>query len=167
MYHCILVHAQYAMVRFSDFISFSLNCQPNLYKWMDEELAKALEEDNKDAFLSIIECKLDLFRCKQQELLYAVCSLGSIKCLEALLQGDTSLTVELNQPCTDMGMYPLHCAALALVPSVVELLHYFGAHHNVTYTPLLCSNPSDIYAHYLLEQHANKLPVEMALWAIS
>lgn len=131
---------------------------------MDDELGKALEEDDREEFLSVIDRKLDFFHSRQQQLLHAVCGYGSIKCAEALLKGDTRLTVELNHPCTDTGLYPLHCAALSLFPSIVELFIYYGARTDIEFRPC---NPLDIYPQHLVEAHARKLPLHMALLAIS
>lgn len=152
----------------------------NLQNWMDEELGKALQEelgnalyeqlekalqkDDKRQFISLIDEKLDLFRPRQQQLLYAVCNFGSVMCANALVKGDTRLTVELNNPCTDSGMYPLHCAALALFPSIVELFLCSGAQTDIR---VKTCNLSHVSRDSLLEDHANRLPLHMALWRIS
>lgn len=151
---------QYTTVRF-------LTCftsQPSLQIWMDAELGKALGEDDREFFLSVIDHNLELFNSQQQQLLYFVCASGAIKCAEALLKGDTRLAVDLNHPCTEIGMYPLHCAALYLFPSMVELFLCSGAQTDIKFRP---SNLSDIYPHSILEAHINKLPLHMALWRIS
>lgn len=131
---------------------------------MDAELEKVLEGDDREEFLSVIDRKLDFFRSRQQKLLYAVCAYGSIKCAEALLKGETALIVNLNHPCTDTGMYPVHCAALSFFPSMMELFLYSGALADIRFRPL---NPSDLYPQHLLEVHAGKRPLHMALQGIS
>lgn len=131
---------------------------------MDDELEKSLEEDDREQFISVIDRKLIFFRDREQQLLYAVSSFGSIKCADALLKGDTRVKVELNHPCTDMGLYPLHCAALSLFPSIVELFLFYGAESNVRFRPC---NPLHICPQHLLETHAEKLPFHMALLTIS
>lgn len=138
--------------------------QSNLGVWMDGELGIALKEDNTEEFLSVIDRKLDFFHSRKQQLLYVVCISGSAKCAEALLKGDTRLRVKLNRPCTDAGMYPIHCAALSLAPSMVELLIFSGARTNIRFRP---RKTTDVYPRYLLESLANKSPLHMALQGIS
>lgn len=129
---------------------------------IDEELKIILEKDDVKRFMSLIKCNMDSF--SSAELLRDVCVFGSIKCAAALFTAEFPLTVDLDIPCPETGLYPLHSAALSLLPSVTELFLYHGAGTNVPFEPLQRSN---LLPPHLVEESTNKLPLDMSLLRIS
>lgn len=66
------------------------------------------------------------YQMKGDILLSEAASFSALSCVEALLDGDTSLLAEINRP-DPYGRFPLHYAAEILDPSIIELLLYRGA----------------------------------------
>ena len=127
--------------------------------WFDEELSDAIGTDNKEEFLSIIDRGLHIFRTRPQKILCDVISNCAVNCAEALITGQTPLTVDLNLPCCPRtGAYPIHLIAFTQLdaPSITELILYYGARTDIRYQPI-----SDYYKKY-----SNMLTLQIALCRI-
>lgn len=79
--------------------------------YFDQEFMGVIRGDEKEKFILEINWKIDKFSSQAQKILCEVISGSSIKCAEALITGQTRFTVDLNLPCNDNGMYPLHFGA--------------------------------------------------------
>ena len=123
--------------------------------FFDYEFCELIRRDEKEKFILEICRSVNKFSSRAQELLREVLrDPPSIKCAEALITGQTPLTVNLNLPCVQNGMYPLHFVAFEpYSPSIIELLLCYGAQTNIRLTP--CTNT--------ITEYANMLPLQIAL----
>lgn len=126
---------------------------------LSDEFIDIIRRDAKERFILEIRWIVNKFSSQSQKLvndvLWGVLTHSSIKCAEALITGQTPLTVDLNLPCNDDGTYPpLHRAAFQpCSPSIVELLLCYGARTNIRLSP----------GTYIVKGHANMLPLQIAL----
>lgn len=58
------------------------------------------------------------------------CWTGAVKCVDALINGNGKLAVDIHSPCYE-SLFPLHYAAQSGHPGVIELLLYHCARTDV------------------------------------
>lgn len=125
----------------------------------DQVFADIIKGDERGRFIADICRRPHVCSEYLEPILTELLSYDSIKCVEALITGQTPLTVDLNRPFSgyESGLYPLHYA-LALgkaSPSMTELLLCYGARTDIKYTSM--SRYPD------LDQYVNMLPLQIAL----
>lgn len=110
--------------------------------------------DDKDKFVSFFNNQSGGFQPSPSSILQWICLSNAVNCATALLEGETVLTVNLNSPILD-GYYPLHLAAMKLLPRLTELFLFYGARID-------CPRCNDV-----MEDSTGLLPLNIALQAAS